>query len=187
MSDGGDGISYEQNSERGNFIATHSGAYFYIDECNLEDIPIEDIANALALSCRFNGHIDRFYSVAEHSVIVSHLVPEEWALCGLLHDASEAFVADMPRPFKSAIKGYNEVQARIEKAVAEHYGFPFPLPEAVEYIDRHIVADEANVLFKQPPEWTHFYDSVCPHEMIAGLDPDAAKELFLDRYKELTQ
>src|SRR3990167_6893828 len=91
----------EQDDPRGLYIVTGSGAKFYLKECNVKDIPIEDIAHALAFHNRFNGHLDRFYSVAEHCVRVSYLVPQEHALWGLVHDMSEAFIPDIPSPFKS--------------------------------------------------------------------------------------
>jgi hypothetical protein len=61
---------------RGPSIITLSGAKFYIDECNVSEIPIEDIAHALSFNCRFNGHTSRFYSVAEHCVRATHQVSD---------------------------------------------------------------------------------------------------------------
>jgi hypothetical protein len=64
----------EQRDKRGAFVTTFSGAKFFVDECNIQDIPLEDIAHSLSMNCRFNGHLAHFYSVAEHSVLVSQLV-----------------------------------------------------------------------------------------------------------------
>src|ERR1039457_118422 len=82
------------------FIGTFSGLRFWPLDPNPEKILIDDIAHALAHQCRFGGHASRFYSVAEHSVHVSRLCPPEDALWGLLHDASEAYLVDLPRPLK---------------------------------------------------------------------------------------
>ena len=82
------------------FIGTFSGLRFWPLAPNLEKILVEDIAHALAHQCRFGGHASRFYSVAEHSVHVSQLCLPEHALWGLLHDASEAYLVDLPRPLK---------------------------------------------------------------------------------------
>lgn len=179
--------SPEQTDDRGHFICTYSGARFFIDECNTEDIPIEDIAHALAFNCRFNGHLEQFYSVAEHSVNVSLLVPEEQSLWGLLHDVSEAFVPDMPRPFKQLMPEFQQYEDRIMQAVAKQYGLEWPMPKELKYIDNNIVAVEADVLFREPPEWTKHYPRVAPDHMIVGLAPGKARRLFLERYEELTK
>lgn len=170
------------------FITTYSGAKFYVDDCNIEDVPIKDIAHALSMNCRFNGHIEDFYSVAEHSVIVSELVPEEDALWGLMHDATEAFVPDIPRPFKHLITGFHEFEDKLAKKMAEKLGLSWPMPESVKYIDKNIVADEAARLFPEEPDWIKHYDSVIdPTNPIGALEPRDAYWAFIDRYEELTQ
>ena len=88
-------------SERvGDWIQTMSGVIFYPLDPRPEEIRIEDIAHALSHQCRFAGHCREFYSVAEHSVRVSRELPQEFMLWGLLHDASEAYLVDLPRPIK---------------------------------------------------------------------------------------
>lgn len=178
---------FEQNDDRGPFISTYSGALFYVNEMNVQDVPILDIAQALSLNCRFNGHIDKFYSVAEHSVLVSNLVSEESALYGLLHDYAEAFVSDVPRPFKSSITGHDVFEAAIMANVCALYGLPLELPEDVAYVDTHICAAEARVLAKFVPDWVKFYDSsVVEAHQIKGLSPRDARNAFMNRFNELT-
>ena len=92
------------------WIETYSGKQFYLDGTDTDSIVIEDIAHALANLCRYNGHTNRFYSVAEHSVLVSYAVPKEYALWGLMHDASEAYLSDIPRPFKAMIANYKTME-----------------------------------------------------------------------------
>ena len=75
-----------------NFIATYSGNRFYFDDIMANDVNIQEIAHALSHLCRFGGHVREFYSVAQHSVLVSLLAPPEHALGALLHDATEAYV-----------------------------------------------------------------------------------------------
>lgn len=94
------------------------------------DIRIEDIAHALAMQCRFTGHTKKRSSVAEHCVRVSlcvSLVDDELALEALLHDASEAYLADMARPLKRApVFGptYLRYEKKLEEAIAVHFGLP---------------------------------------------------------------
>jgi uncharacterized protein len=170
---------------RGRYISTYSGGRFFIDEINLEDIPMYDIAHALSMNCRFNGHLGKFYSVAEHSVIVSYLVPEEDALWGLLHDISEAFVPDIPRPFKALISGFKEYEARIQEKMVKLYDLAPEMPESVKHIDMNIVADEAAALFESPPDWVEAYESVAEGVTFQGLSPALARCSFMARFAKL--
>src|SRR5579872_2947230 len=86
------------------WIQTASGLEFPLFEPRLDAINIEDIAHGLSMICRFTGQCARFYSVAEHSVHVSHLVPREDAAWGLLHDAAEAYLGDVASPLKKHLK-----------------------------------------------------------------------------------
>ena len=102
-----------------------------------------DIAHSLSMNCRFNGHLEQFYSVAEHSVHLSHLVLEkfdsayELAMWALLHDISEAFVPDIPRPFKVLLGGFEEFETKLMKAAADHFDlFRDTMPAEVK-LPRH--------------------------------------------------
>ena len=175
-----------ERQARGSFITTLSGAEFDIENPNVGDIPMYDIAHALSMNCRYNGHITRFYSVAEHSVIVSRLVPPEDALWGLLHDVTEAFVPDIPRPFKPYIDGFKEVEGRIHESISKVFGLSEEEPDSVFDIDNRIVADEATVLFPSPPSWVEDYELLGCGDMIIGLAPVLARQQFLSRFEELT-
>ena len=173
----------EQRDQRGAFITTYSGVKFFVEDANIQDVPIEDIAHALSMNCRFNGHLSQFYSVAQHSVIVSYLVPDRMRLTALMHDVSEAFVPDMPRPFKKFITGFEEYEDKIQRAVSEHYGTQYPLPDEVNHVDKNIVRDEATHLYSSPPDWIEFYESVAAHEgWFRYYSPADARQLFLDRF-----
>lgn len=78
------------------FIKTFSGKHFYYDRINKDDIVINDIAVSLSNICRFAGHLSHFYSVAQHAVLCSQLVPQEFAFEALMHDATEAYCQDIP-------------------------------------------------------------------------------------------
>ena len=176
----------EQGGKNGHYISTFSGGTFDIDNPENSNYPIEDIAHALSLNCRFGGHIKQFYSVAEHSVIVSRLVDPEFAFAGLMHDSSEAFLCDVPRPIKPFLQGYIELEHRILTAISSKYGFEYPLPEQVLYIDKNMPASEAKVLFQSEPKWTKYYEHVCPGTMIQCLSPPEAEAAFLARFEELS-
>jgi hypothetical protein len=90
----------------GDWIQTYSGRQFWPLDPRVEDVHLEDIAHALSNVCRYTGHVREFYSVAEHSVHVSWSCEPEDALWGLLHDASEAYLADMARPVKQNMPVY---------------------------------------------------------------------------------
>lgn len=181
----------EQTDDFGRFITTYSGEKFYIDHCNISDIPMFDIAHALSMNCRFNGHLQTFYSVAEHSVIVSEIVEamasRKHALAALLHDISEAFVPDVPRPFKDLISGFEEYEERLLKAAAYTYKFQYPLHDTVKYVDKHIVRAEAEELYKDPcPAWVKSYDSIpMANRLIEGLTPWEARTKFMIRFAAL--
>src|SRR5690606_3649788 len=91
-----------------------------------EDVRLEDIVHALSHLCRFVGHTDRFYSVAEHSVLVSHLCDDEAAVFGLLHDAAEAYVGDLASPVKRQVPGFAAMEERVLSAVLVGLGVPPP-------------------------------------------------------------
>jgi len=85
------------------YIQTLSGKKFSYQFATADDIDIEDIANALSNICRFAGHLPEFYSVAQHSVLVSQIVPPEFAFEALMHDAAEAYCQDIPAPLKALL------------------------------------------------------------------------------------
>ena len=92
------------------------------------------MAHSLSQICRFLGHTDGFYSVAQHSVLVSEHVPHEDALWGLLHDASEAYLCDLPAPIKRdpEMSIYRIAEDRLMLAVCERYGLPPEMPRVGE-------------------------------------------------------
>ena len=108
------------------YITTYTKTHFYPLSPRKEDIHIEDIAHALSLMTRANGHFPEFYSVAQHCVHCSREAmarggsPREVMLC-LLHDAAEAYMADVTRPVKKAVKGYSEAEARLLGMICEKY------------------------------------------------------------------
>lgn len=132
---------------RGDWMQTFTGRQFYPADPRPEDIDPTDIAHALSLLCRYGGHVERFYSVAEHCVLMSYAVPPEDALAALLHDATEAYVVDLPRPLKRLCPDYQAIEATVWIAIARHFGLPSPdLPASVHEADNRILLTERNRL-----------------------------------------
>src|ERR1035437_8189217 len=125
-------------------ITTFSGIRFWPMLPNPADIRIEDIAHALSNQCRFGGHAREFYSVAEHSVRVSQHCPPEDALWGLLHDASEAYLCDVPAPLKElpAFEAYRAAERSLQGTIATRFGLAPEQPESVGDADRTILRVE---------------------------------------------
>jgi hypothetical protein len=125
-------------------MQTATGRKFWpLDPCPNE-VCIEDIAHALSMLCRFGGHCLRFYSVAEHSVLLARAAPVPYKLWALLHDAAEAYVTDVIRPVKPHLVGYREIEARIMRAICVRFGLHLDMPFIVKTLDNRILADERN-------------------------------------------
>lgn len=105
-------------------ISTYTGKLFNIFDPQPADICLEDIAHALAMNCRYNGHVERFYSVAEHSVVASLQCPPEYALVVLMHDAAEAYMTDVPRPIKQAWPEFSSHETGVLMAILGALGLP---------------------------------------------------------------
>lgn len=167
-------------------ILTASGSYFNFLDLSGNHVCIADIANGLANCCRFSGQTRLFYSVAQHSVMVSRIVPAEYAMAGLLHDAAEAYLGDVVRPLKQLLPDYRAIEKRIEADIFAKLGVPWPLPESVKRADRVMLATEQRDLM--PPhddEWALIAKVEPLPESIVPLSPADAREQFLYRYWEL--
>jgi len=176
-----------EDSDPHGWIQLYSGRKFYTLKPRVEDIDIEDISHSLSNMCRFTGHVKQFYSVAQHSVLVSHLCGDDNALYGLLHDASEAYLVDMPRPIKrlETFSNFRAIEHNIMSIIAKKFGLPDIEPSAVKAADIKILATEARDLMAPlHPDWIQPCE---PYPFkIDPLPPAEAKDLFMDRYIELT-
>lgn len=117
----------------GTAIETYTGLMFDFVRPLPDQVCIEDVAHALANTCRFGGHIQRFYSVAQHALLVRDLVIEAGypglSYAALHHDSAEAYIGDAPTPLKVALgASVNDAFARAnqaaEWAVGQHFGIP---------------------------------------------------------------
>ena len=157
-----------------NAILVHSGTLFDVFNPSMEDIKIEDIAHSLSNICRYGGHSPKFYSVAQHCVICSHkegTISEKLEF--LLHDASEAYLADMPRPIKRNMKNYMEMEDSLLELIFKKFQLNFPLSDRVHEVDDVVLAYEYRSFFEIKDENFEFWS------------PEYSKKMFLDRYYEL--
>jgi len=172
---------------KGDWIQTYTGGKFYPLDPRPEEIYIEDIAHSLARTCRFNGHGQAFYSVAQHSCIVSSQVPAPDKLWGLLHDSAEAYIGDMVSPLKNLpeFTFYREIEKNILFAVADKFCLHSrDIPIDVACADIITLRTEARDLGLYSPDW-----SICdikPYNFeITPLNPCQSEILFLNLYHTL--
>jgi hypothetical protein len=168
------------------WIQTYSGRRFCPTNPNPDAIVIQDIAHSLSMQCRFTGHTKKFYSVAQHSVYVSHICNEEDALWGLLHDASEAYLTDVPRPLKRSghFSAYIEFEARMQAAICKRFGLPIEEPPSVKKADAKLLATESRDLMA--PLHKDWIQRVSPLPFtVEAWDQQKAKDMFMQRFYEL--
>jgi len=165
---------------------TYSGTKFYPMNIYGSKINIYDIAHALSNVCRFAGHCSQFYSVAQHSVIVSKVVSKENARWGLLHDAAEAYIGDIARPIKhiKGMTGYRKLEREILKVVADRFGLEPKIPNEVKEYDDLVLRNEAKVLGMLQDDW-FCYNLRDLGFLFVPLSHQDAEENFVNRYIEL--
>jgi len=173
-----------QEQRRGDWLQTATGLAFWPMDPRASEIKIEDIAHSLSNLCRYLGHTREFYSVAQHSVLVSRALPTELRAWGLLHDASEAYLADVPRPIKPYLTGYREAEDVVEYAIAEAFGLSWPMPAEVKRVDDAILADEAAQLMATPPHDWGLREPALGIK-IDPWSPQTAKRRFLEAFHEI--
>jgi hypothetical protein len=167
-------------------ILIRSGSYFSFLEPHNSTYTIEDIAHALSRVCRFGGHTESHYSVAQHSVLSSYLAEDEFKFDALMHDAAEAFLGDIPSPLKMLLPDYKTIEIRVEKAIFERFGVSFPLPQNVKEVDKMMLAIEKRDVIGNDDYWEHLAGVVPLDSMtIVPLPAEIAFDFFMSRYEEL--
>lgn len=143
-------------TRRGDWLQTFSGRQFWPLDPDPAHVAIEDIAHALSMQCRYAGHCLRFYSVAEHSVhLARHFSYDAGlAMWALLHDASEAYLVDVPRPVKPFLPGYKDAERAVQAAVCDAFGLPHEMPAVVHAADSAIIGDERANMAACIAEWS---------------------------------
>lgn len=168
------------------WMVTYTGKVYWPTDPSVDDVCIEDIAHGLSMLCRYAGQCHRFYSVAEHSVHVSHMVPRELALEALLHDASEAYCSDVARPLKQILPDYKAIEGANERVIRWRFGLREEEHPTVKTADTRILVNEYAALFPPLPRATSLdHLTPDPNIQIFGWDPWRAERFFLQRFKEL--
>lgn len=186
-----------ETQRAGRYMHTFTGSKYWPLDPLPEEVNLETIAHHLSMRCRYNGATKGFYSVAEHAVYVSRLVPAWCALEGLHHDSSEAYNGDLIRPLKYSdefARPFKKVELLNDVAVAQRFDLEFSpergWPDPVHKADEMVTAAEVIQLIRTDPtqEWDsgklHDHTVVAPIQ-IQMLDWRDAKALFLNRHKEI--
>jgi hypothetical protein len=173
-------------------VGTFTGRLFNFLDPRIDEVDLLDIAHGLSNLCRFNGQSNEFYSVAQHSVCVSHLCNTPDARWGLLHDAAEAYLGDIVSPVKHNIPGmenFSLIEDVVMNAIAARFGLGVSQPQSVFLADRLAVLLELDAVINTSP---HEYGYVVERWDLSGVNyqivpvgPAEAKAMFLERAEEL--
>lgn len=142
----------EENLYYKDHIRTYTGKYINPINPDVSRICIEDIAHALSQMPRFNGHLKSFYSVAQHCLGMvdqckyDSLDKAKMIRTILLHDSTEAYLLDLPKPIKQGIPQYKEIEDYLHKVIADKFSLFYPLPTYVKYLDEKALEWEWNNL-----------------------------------------
>lgn len=182
--------------DRGFVVKTKMGHIFDPKAGTLSAIDMNDVSHALSNLCRYSGHCRKFYSVAEHSILVGKIVADLWpedraaVRAAFLHDATEAYVTDLPTPIKVLLPDYIALEDKLAADLAEafHIQWSPEIAERVKFADMAALATEARLLFDDVSEW----DAIKSYEsrndlLLPGfpLAPGEAKKQFMRAFIEL--
>jgi hypothetical protein len=168
------------------YLSTFTGKKFFPFAPHPEQIDILDIAHGLSLLCRFSGQCPYFFSVAEHCIYVANSLPTNLQLEGLLHDASEAYLADVPRPLKVGLPEYKTVELTVEAVIAEKFDLAFPTPLQDKDADDALLKNEVFTFFGAERYVEDFGEEYLSRgEHLFGFEPKTAEKKFLHLYGRL--
>lgn len=187
----------ERTTPSRNEVTLWTGGYFDMlnpDKVGNATVHLQTIARGLANICRYGGQVDGYYSVAEHSVILSKMVPEDLAREGLMHDCAEAILGDIRRPLKRDFERFLEVEAELETVLAAQFGLQHPWPDEVMDADNRIIWLEQRRVLDNADDWG--IEEPTPEQMerlakhgrdgrMRKLEPDQAFAAFMVRAAEL--
>jgi hypothetical protein len=173
------------------WVQTFSGKAIHPMDPQPEEIDIEDIAHALGMMCRFNGHCRYFYSVAQHCVLgvdAIRLAEGDLQLQKefLLHDASEAYLCDITRPVKNHLPGYKELEHVVQRAINRKFDTWCGAHPDLHYWDSVLLHTEKRDLMEEgPAPWLDIPENMPDLPKIVSWEPHVAKRNFLRLFDEL--
>lgn len=174
------------------WIQTFTGKKLFPLFPEREVIDIRDISHHLAMKVRFNGAVSEFYSVAEHSLLISRFLWETYrnpilSLAGLLHDSAETYLNDISKPLKDLTEFdfYRILEHQWEEVIFDCFGIPNDYKTIIKDLDIRLCDREARTLMAPThPEWK--FAALPPVEIeILALNWGDAERLFLDQYEFL--
>lgn len=169
-------------------ILLSSGAYFDLLDPHGSAFTIEDIAHGLSNTCRFAGQCREFYSVAEHCWQASFLVPEEYRLRALMHDAAEAFIGDVTRPLKSLLPDYKTIERNVEEAIQARFGTGDWNVEPIKRADLQMLrAEQLALMPDNGDRWSCLDGVEVAAVNLRCWSPKNARDAFLRRYDDLSR
>lgn len=174
-----------------NTIQLFTGGYFNFVQPNPEDVKVEDIAGALSKTCRFGGHIKRFYSVAEHAINCSLSAMKngatlEQGFAILHHDDTETYMGDMVKPLKNIMPEFARIEKIVERVIGEKLGIDFDKHhDIIKQFDIQMLFAEKRELFDQQDEWFNEPEEIYVEMHTNGLSPDRAYNEFLYLHYQL--
>lgn len=171
-------------NRKGDWMPVFSGRRFWLLDPRPEDIDICDIARGLSNMCRFNGHLRKFYSVAQHSLLASDFASEKNKLHALLHDASESYCGDVISPLKPLLTDYKAIERKVMEAIAKRFEFDLDDDEEIKEIDERLLATEVRDLV--PAQVINWRFVRPPYQFtIIPWNADEAYDRFLHRFEDL--
>lgn len=184
------------------WIQTFTRQKFSVLEPDLVLLDVRDIARGLSMQCRYVGQVGKFYSVAEHCIRVSRKAEEMLVIhaghpeqseevqvtagWGLIHDAAEAYLGDVPAPVKRLpeMAAYRDAERRVMATICEWLSLPKEEPRMIEFLDKDILGLEVSQL-KSPPQAGWDLSAPWPGSHVLGWAPKVAEALFLARFERI--
>ena len=168
-------------------VSTKSGRRVSLLNPSPSQIVIGDIAHGLAHQCRFNGQTNKFYSVAQHSVLVASILPRELRLAGLLHDASEAYLGDVVQPLKDLLPEYQSIETNFCEVLGARFGVNLQHNDAIRHADLVVLATERRDLMPMDTaDWSSIAGITPLSRTIKPKSPEAASAQFMEMFFMLT-